>query len=170
MSHISDGLLRDWTQLIESGERGSNVDGFATAAIRDFWLRQSLGSPHSPVMLSWVAEVLRRATEHRNPSQLLDELGLLPKPKRRPPDPQKAIDVGWWLRCAVNRGYSETEAVELAAERFHKDTKSIERYRRDADSWASGMRADDETWEIYFSTRKPPRPLPEPKSKSKSKK
>ena len=163
VSHVSDNLLFEWTELIRSGNRGAEIDGYATCAINDFWLRQSLGDPQSRFTVGWLAEVLDRATEHRNPAQLFDELGLMPKPKRRPADPQRAIDVGWWLKCASNRGHSEAEAVALAAECFHRDVKTIERYRKQAADWAGGMTAVDETWERYFMGHRPPRPLPKRK-------
>ena len=163
VAHTPESLLFEWTELIRAGQRGREIDGYATNAINDFWLRQSLGRPQSQAALSWLAEVLDRATEHRNPSQLFDELGLLPRPNRRPANPQHAIDVGWWLKCVSNRGYSEAEAVALAAECFHRDVKTIERYRKQAADWASGMTAADETWERYFMGHRPPRPLPKRK-------
>lgn len=165
ISHVSDDQLSEWTELIRSGKRGPEVDGFATCAINDFWLRQSLGHEQSRFTMAWLAEVLDSATEHRNPAQLFDALGLMPKPKRRPADPQRAVDVGWWIRCAEGRGYSRAEALALAAECFHRDLKTIERYRKAAADWASGMTASDETWERYFLGHKPPRPLPPPRDR-----
>lgn len=165
VTHIQEHLLREWTERIRSGERGKEVDGFATAVIHDFWLRHSLGHEQSPVALAWLADVLDSATEHRNPKELMSELGLLPRPRKRPPDPQRAIDVAWWLRSAERLGYSAKEAVELASECFHRDVKTIDRYRKQAGSWADGMTANAETWRSYFLSAKPPRPLPPPKDK-----
>ena len=163
VTHVPEHLLHEWTERIRSGERGKEVDGYATAVIHDFWLRQALEHEQSPATLAWLADVLDRATEHRNPKELMAELGLLPRPRKRPPDPQRAIDVAWWLRSAERLGYTAKEAVELAAECFHKDVKTIERYRAQAVEDADGMTADAENWERYFIAAKPPRPLPPPK-------
>jgi hypothetical protein len=165
VSDVPDHLLRDWIERIRSGERGKKVDGYATYAIRDFWLRQSLGHEQSPVVLQWLADVLDSATEHRNPKELMSQLGLLPRPAYRPADPQRAIDVAWWIRSAQRLGYTSAEAVELAAACFSVDAKTVQRYRARANDWADGMSADAETWARYFLASSPPRPLPPPKDK-----
>jgi len=165
ISFLPDSLISQWTGLLRTVGRTDETDGYATEIIRDFCLRNSLREPQSQVTLDWLADVLDSATEHRNGAVLLQELGLKPRQRRRPADDQLATHVGWWLACAERRGFSPAGAVELAAECFHRDIKSIERYRRKAHAWGSGLAASDETWERYFLNLNPPRPLPPSQNK-----
>ncbi len=148
-------LLRDWTTRLASGERGKAADGLARAVLRDFALRQWLGHPHSPATLEWLADVLSAVLDHAKP---LDAFGLMPRPKSRPAKPRLAIDVALWLEATKDRGYEEADAVALAAERFAKDPKSIERYREAAAGWVAG-RNPTADWAAFFGERWPLPPV-----------
>lgn len=164
VQHVPDHLLLDWTARIQSGEKGNEIHGFAVAIIHDFSLRLTLGHEQSPVTMRWLADVLEDVAEYRDPKRVLELLGLMPRPKKRPADPHRAVDVALWLRSAQQRGYSASEAVHLAADCFCKDVKTIERYRKAAGDWAEGMNPEA-SWERYFMGAKPPRPLPPPRDK-----
>jgi hypothetical protein len=148
-------LLRDWTERLASGERGKKADGLARAVIRDFALRQWLGHPHSPATLEWLADVLSAVLDHGKP---LDALGLMPRPASRPANPRIAIDVALWLKATEDRGYDAADAVALAAERFAKDPKSIERYRTAAADWVAA-RDPSADWAAFFGGRWPLPPV-----------
>ena len=162
VENVPDHLLQDWTARIQTGERNNEVHGLAQAVIHDFCLRQDLGHGQSEVTLRWLVDVLEGILDHRDPMEVL---GLLPRPKSRPPDPQRAIDVAWWLRTAELQGYLPQEAVALAADCFDRDAKTIERYRKQGAGWTEGMNPDIGHWERYFLSSKPPRPLPPPRDK-----
>lgn len=155
-------LLVEWTERLRSGERGKKADGIARAVLRDFMVRQWLGQPQSSVTLDWLADVLEEIVSSE--AKPLDALGLLPRPKHRPADAATAIDVALWLAEAEARGYTPAEAVQSACDVFHRDAKSIERYRRTAREWAQG-RNPAADWDEVFSLRKPPRPLPPRRNK-----
>lgn len=152
---VPELLLRDWTTRLASGERGKAADGLARAVIRDFALRQWLGHPHSPATLEWLADVLINVLDHAEP---LDALGLMPRPNSRPPNPAIAINVALWLKATEERGYDEGDAVALAAERFAKDTKTIERYRKAAAGWVA-ERNPTADWAAFFGERWPLPPV-----------
>jgi hypothetical protein len=155
-------LLAEWTERLRAGERGKKADGLARAVLRDFIVRQWLGLPQSRTTLDWLADALDAIIS--NESKPLDALGLQPRPKHRPADAGLAIDVALWVAETESRGYTPAEAVQLASEVFHKDAKSIERYRREAREWAQG-RVPGADWDEVFSLRKPPRPLPSRRSR-----
>ena len=149
--HAPEHLLRDWTARLASGERGIKADGLARAVIRDFALRQWFGQPQSPATLEWLADVLSAVLNHAEP---LDALGLMPRPKKRPANPQLAINVGYWLAATQDRGYSAAQAVVLAAEMFSKEPQTIAGYRRDAAEWVA-IRNPEADWEDFFAGRWP---------------
>lgn len=163
-SRAPEYLLAQWTERLRSGERGAEADGIARRVMRDFIVRQWLGQPHSAATLEWLADVLNEVLQDKKP---LDAFGLAPRPAHRQGDPTLAIDVALWLAATESRGYSPAEAVGLAAETFHRNTKAIEGYRRYASEWAAGRNpnATDADWESHFLSAKPPRPLPPAKSK-----
>jgi hypothetical protein len=148
---VPEHLLRDWTTRLASGERGIKADGLARAVIRDFALRQWLGHPHSPATLEWLAEALSNMLDGAEP---LAELGLMPRPANRPPNPKIAIDVALWLKATEDRGYSRAEAVKLATEVFSKEPQTIRTYRLDAAEWVAG-RNPEADWQDFFSGRWP---------------
>lgn len=156
-------LLVEWTERLRAGDRGKKADGIARAVLHDFIIRQWLGQPQSRVTLDWLADVLDAVVS--NEVKPLDALGLMPRPNHRPADAGLAIDVALWLAETEARGYAPAEAVQLASEVFHRDAKSIERYRRAARDWARGRNADA-NWDEVFSLRQPPRPLPPRKSRN----
>jgi hypothetical protein len=148
---VPEHLLLDWTTRLASRERGIKADGLARRVIRDFVLRQWFGQPQSPATLEWLADSLNNVLDGAKP---MDELGLMPRPKKRPANPQLAINVGYWLAATQDRGYSAAQAVALAAEVFSKEPQTITRYRRTAAEWVAG-RTPSANWEDFFSGRWP---------------
>lgn len=164
ISHAPDSLLELWIARIRNGERGKEIDGIARNILRDFSMRQWMDQSHSQVTLDWLADVIEQVLDHADPSELL---GLLPRPKHRPPDPMHpGGEVAIWLQQAQRRGYTESEAINLASEIFGRETKSIERYRREARTLLTWVNPDARTWHDYFLTRKPPAPLPPVRNKN----
>lgn len=174
ISHAPDHKIREWATLIaavwgawtptdpaqqSADTRDNRSHGAALNIIEDFRLRQSLGVEQSPETLRWLAEALGRVVEHKDLDPL-HSLGLLPRPRKRPPDPQLGEDVAFWIECAGRRGYSESEAKDLAATVYAKDPRSIDRYLQRAVGWTP---ASDESAERYFMHKG--KPLPEPKDK-----
>ncbi len=172
VSFAPDHLIRDWATLIAAtwaaadpvdpkqdpaDTRDNRSHGAALALINDFCLRQSLGEAQSPEALRWLAEALGRIVEHKD-KDALRSLGLLPRPKHRPADGQRAIDVAWWIQAARDRGHLLKDAKELAAAAFAKDIKRIEGMRRDGRPWVEGWTDDDTLRERYFLTRGVPLP------------
>jgi hypothetical protein len=165
-----DHLIRDWaavvaatwdamdareSKAIPADTRSNDTYGAAHAIIQEFVLRDTLGVQQSPEILHWLAEALQRILRHKDP---LHSLGLLPRPKHRPADPQPSIDVVWWVRCAERLGYESVEAKALASEAFFKDPKTIGRYLESARECADSMNSDLTHWVRYFESRN--RPLP----------
>jgi hypothetical protein len=148
---VPEHLLRDWTARLASGERDKKADGLARRVIRDFVLRQRFGQPQSPATLEWLANSLNNVLDGAKP---MDELGLMPRPANRPGNPQLAINVGYWLAATQDRGYSEPEAVVLAAEMFSKEPQTITGYRRTAAEWVA-IRNPEADWEDFFAGRWP---------------
>jgi hypothetical protein len=161
VEHVSDQQLGDWIARIQTGERSPEVHGLALEVIHDFCFRQGCGRTQSEVTLQWLADVLEGILEHRDPLELL---GLPRRAKSRPPNPAAAFDVALWLWCAQSmRGYPHTEAVALAAERFGKDQKSIERIWTRCAHLIGEVNANAVVWEKYFLGMKPAKPLPLPR-------
>jgi hypothetical protein len=152
VSHPDDVLLRQWITLLHSGERDAETDGIARYIIKDFALRQFLGVPQSPVTLEWLAGALHEILDYGDP---LEVFKLLPRPKKRPPDPQRGWDVACWVEVAVKRGYSRPEAIQRAAETFHMDDSNVRRHVRAGPMW---MNPDEGVWDEYFLLRKKPLP------------
>lgn len=167
-----DHLIRDWATLIAAtwgaadpvdpkqepmDTRDNRSHGAALAIINDFCLRQSLNEAQSPEALRWLAEVLRRIVEHKDKDPL-QSLGLLPRPRHRPADPQRAIDVAWWIQAARDRGHSLKAAKDLAASAFAKELKRIEGLRREGLPWVEAWTKDDTQRERYFLARDVPLP------------
>lgn len=159
VSHPDDVLLTEWVDRIRDGERGPEVDGIARAILNDFALRHFLGVPQSPVTLGWLADALTDITDYADP---LTTLGLLPRPKKRPADPQHGWDVACWVAVTQQRGYSRAQAIQMAAELFATDESNVRKLLKKGPSW---MNPDKPVWEDYFQLRK--RPLPNPQTGKK---
>jgi len=156
----SDRQLRDWIAQLESGGKGTEM--LSTFILKDFTIRALLGEQQSQVTLEWLADAFERILNHEDPRAVLS----LPKRARnRPADPAAinlAIDVTCWIKLAMDLGYSEPEATELAAGSFSRDVRSIQRMRKKAAGWADSMTSDMNYWTEYFSVVRR-RPLPSPK-------
>lgn len=163
-----DHLLRNWADkvrrvwaAIEPTEMGiepqdlrtDEVHGAALALLNDFCFRVAFDEPQSRETLRWLAEALERMVEHKDPLQCF---GLLPRANNRPADSELATEVTYWITCARKLGHDDAKA--LAAECFHKDVKTIERYLRETGEWAASMNPDLEHWKRRFLNHG--RPLP----------
>ena len=172
VSFAPDHLIRDWVTLIaatwaaadpvdpkqdSTDSRDSRSHGAALSIINDFCLRQSLGEAQSPEALHWLAEALGRIVEHKD-KDALRSLGLMPRPKHRPADGQRAIDVAWWIQAAQDRGHALSAAKDLAANAFSKDLKRIEGMRKEGRPWVEGWTKDEAARERYFLARCVPLP------------
>lgn len=152
---LSDAELDRLTARLRSG--GAQGDDPARRVLTDFILRQWLGKPHSAVTLEWLADAFDAILEGAKP---MDALGLRSRPSQRPKARTRVeADVAVWLRLAEDRGYTSAEAVALAAGCFARDTKSIERYRRNAAPWNWSDDLDPETWEQVFLAAGRPLPM-----------
>lgn len=149
---LSDAELDSLTARLRSG--GADGDDPARRVLIDFILRHWLGKPHSAVTLEWLADAFDAILQGAKP---LDALGLRPRPAQRPKGKTDVSTlVAVWLRLAEDRGYTHAEAVALAAGRFARDTKSIERYRRAAAKWNWADSLDPEIWEqVLLAAGKP---------------
>lgn len=153
VQHPDDTLLEEWVSRIRSGERGPEIDGIARRIIHDFALREFLNVPQSRVTIAWLADALGEILKYADP---LHTLGVMPRPRSRPADPQRGWDVACWVSAAERRGYSRTEAIKLAAETFASDDSNIRKLLKKGPEWMAP--ADD--WEDYFALRNrtlPPR-------------
>jgi hypothetical protein len=153
VSHPTDALLLEWTNRLRDGERGPAVDGIARYIIKDFQLRQFLGVPQSDVTLEWLGEALGAILEYSDP---LQTLGLLPRPKKRPADPQRGWDVACWVTVTQKRGYSRAEAIQSAAQLFCMDESNVRKLVKAGPEW---MNPDQDIWDEYFQLRNRPLPL-----------
>jgi len=122
ISHPPDALLSAWITRIRNEEPSSESDGLARSIIRDFYLRNFLGIEQSRITLDWLADSLSEILDHKDP---LRALGLMPRPKKRPPDPSKAMDVAMWVACAERIGLSHADAKRRAADTFHMDESNV---------------------------------------------
>lgn len=147
----SDAQLQEWIAQIQSGERGDEIDGLSRVILRDFILRQYLGVSHSPITLDWIAEVFSTILDHEDP---LETLGLKPRPKHRPPDPQHGWHVACRVKAAQERGYSRAEAVNAASDLFHLDESAVRRMVKKDPEWTNSKA----NWEAHFLQAL--RPLP----------
>ncbi|MCZ2096761.1 MAG: hypothetical protein LC121_10965 [Anaerolineae bacterium] len=155
-------MLLDWTARLRSDERNDATDdNLARRVMRDFVLRQWYGLPQSTVTLEWIAEAFDAMLDGAKPQ---DALRLLSRSAHRPRDPGRTTgaDVAQWLRATELRGYGRAEAVGLASERFSRDTKTIERYRRDYAAEADGMVEGFDFESLFLSMG---RPLPPRRTK-----
>jgi len=159
VSHPNDALLLDWTTRLQSGERNAETDGIARYIIKDFQLRQFLGDAQSPVTLEWLSGVLGAILDHKD---ALETLGLLPRPKKRPADPQRGWDISCWVAVSIKRGYKQAEAIQLAAEKFCTDESNVRKLLKTRQEW---MNPNDDVWDEYFQIRK--RQLPPAKTGKK---
>lgn len=146
--HPDETLMNEWTTRIRSGERGPEIDGIARRIIQDFGLRHFLNVPQSPIAIGWLADALHKIQEYEDP---LDTLGLLPRPAKRPADPQRGWDLACWIAVAETRGYSRSEAVALAADVFFTDISNVRRLAKQRPEWM--MNPEDDAWEDYFMLR-----------------
>lgn len=160
VSVAPDHLLALWTAQILDQPDDTKVPGLTRAVLMDFSLRQMLGIPQSPVTLNWLSEAFDRLLRHEAANKVF------PLPKRarhRPIDDSTSIQVAWWVHLAhTTRGYSLVKAKELAAEKFAKDAKSIDRYVKAQAHWVSGKNQVAD-WEDFFIAER--KPLPAPKDK-----
>lgn len=155
VSHPNDAILQDWTTRIQSGERGAEIDGIARYIIKDFRLRQFLGVAQSPVTLQWLADVLGDMVDYKD-KDALTTLGLMPRPAKRPVDPQNGWDICCWIAVSELRGHAPNWAIAAAADLFHKDVSTVRKLlKKNMPEW---MNPTDEVWEEYFQIRR--RPLP----------
>ena len=161
ISFAPDHLLLDWTARLKTGDPDADTDALARAVIRDFCLRHFMNAPQSSITLGWLSEALSEILEHADP---LSVLGLMPRAKHRPADPQLAMDVAWWVKLAIARGYLKADAMQRASDLFARDVKTIERYSAKGKEWANGMNPTVD-WERYFLSRA--RPLPAPRRQDK---
>ena len=153
VSHPDDSLLLDWTTRLQSGERGIEADGIARYIIKDFRLRQFMGVPQSKVTLEWLGDALGAIVEY---ADARETLGLMPRPKNRPADPQRGWDVACWVEVAIQRGYKRAKAIQSASELFFMDPSSVRKLvKTGVPKW---MNPDGDVWDEYFQLRK--RPLP----------
>lgn len=150
----TESQLLDWVARIRAGERGEATDAAAREMLRDFCVRQWTGVPQSPVVLSWVADAISDILEHREP---LEALGLQPRPSSRPQQLAVPFEVACWVRLALERGYSSSEANLLASACFHRDIKTIERDRQRMREETESLSKDID-WEAHFTNLG--RPLP----------
>ena len=152
----SDRLLTEWTDRLNAGEEGTTAEGLSRAIILDFILRALLNRPQSKVTVTWLAGALQRILNYEDPRLALR---LSKRPRHRPAGARaaKAIDVAWWVKLTIERGYPEAEAQWLAADTFSCDIRDIARLRGEGQEWADGMSRDADA-ESYF--RKKERALP----------
>ena len=158
VSHPSEGLLLDWTARLRSEGRDSGTDGIARFIIQDFALRHFLGVPQSPITTGWLAECLGEILNYADP---LKTFRLLPRPKKRPPDPQRGWDIACWVAVSEKRGYSHAGAIEAAADLFCMDDSNVRKLCKTLPEW---MNPAEDVWEEYF--RLCNRPLPAWKAKA----
>ena len=154
VSHPSDALLLDWMHRLKSGKRGQETDDIARTIIMDFRLRQFYGVPQSPITLGWLAEILDAILEHQDVYQAT---GLLPRPKKRPANPQRGWDISSWIKVAKGRGYSQAEAIKLAAVTFSTDESNVRKLIKNEPDW---MNPDGKVWDEYFKINGRLLPLP----------
>lgn len=159
VSRPDDALLRDWIARLQSGERGIEADGIARYIIKDFRLRQFLGLPQSAVVLEWLGDVLGAIVEY---ADARESLGLMPRPNKRPADPQRGWDIACWVEVAIQRGYKKAEAIQRAAEVFFVDPSNVRKLLKTGPEW---MNPSGDVWDEYFQLRK--RPLPPTKTGNK---
>ncbi len=153
VSHPTDSLLLDWTARIRAGERSEEIDGIARYIIKDFRLRQMLDVPQSPITMEWIGSALDSILEYETVEQAF---ALLPRPKQRPRDIQKDMDIACWVAVAQLRGYEQPEAFALASDTFHTDISNVRRKVRDCPlDW---INPSDEFWEHYFIGKNKPLP------------
>lgn len=151
-SHPDDILLRHWIKRLQSGERGAQADGLARAVIGDFRLRQFLGVPQSAVTLKWLSDVLGAIVGY---ADARETLGLMPRPKNRPSNPQHGWDIACWVEVTIKRGFARADAIQLASDTFFMDVSGVRKLVKQGPQW---MDPNGEDWDEYFQLRN--RPLP----------
>jgi len=163
ITHLPDYMLLEWTNRLASGvAKGDEL--LSTHILNDFILRVVMEQPQSQVTLQWLADALNKIMGSEDPRSVLR----LPKrPRNRPPGESvgKWIRVVFWIKLAVDRGYSDREANEKAADLFGCDVTSIRRMRKACSEWAASMNPDPEYWEEQFARLQ--RPLPPQKSQDR---
>ena len=108
--------------------------------------------------MGWIAEGLAAILEHRDARETL---GLLPRAKKRPADPQRGWDIAMWIDAAEKLGYSRATAVKLAADAFHTDDSNVRKLIKNSPEWIN----PNKDWDEYFTLRS--RPLPPAKTGKK---
>lgn len=152
---VPDSVLLDWTVQLRSDQRARAADDdLARRVMRDFILCQWYGIPQSAVTLEWIAETFDAILSGAKPQ---DAMRLRSRAAHRPRDAGRRIgvEVAQWLRATESRGYGDAEAVVLAAERFSRDAKTIERYRRDYAADADGMVESFDFEALFLSMGRP---------------
>jgi hypothetical protein len=156
---IPEHLLSKWIKRLRDGEKGIEAHGFALCIINDFRKRDLLNKPQSPQTLRWLAESLGRILNHKYKRDAREVFSLPPRREGRPGDAQQAMDIACWVKFAVDRGYSEAQAHNLAAGMFHRDVKQIRRQHKRFHWYAEDINPKFD-WKGYFLFKK--RPLPPP--------
>ena len=152
-----DTLLQQWTDRLNAGEAGPGAEGLSRYIVHDFVMRVWLNHPQSNVTLEWLAEALEQIFDAGADPQTI--LRLPKRPANRPNGvaAEKAILVACWIKLALDRGYTEPEAQQLAAERFACVKRHVQRLQVAGEGWVSSMNPDVD-WEDYFLALH--RPLP----------
>lgn len=159
-----DVLLRKWAERLRSGESGNSAHGIAKRMIEDFCVRAWLRKPQSHYTLCWLAEVLSEILDSGKPDARRS-FSLLPRAEGGRKAVGEAIDIACWVELTKQRGYTGSDARELAASIFHKDVAHIRRQHKRALANALEINQSAD-WQALFVAKH--RPLPPPRKPRQS--
>ena len=159
--YLFDGAeLADLVGVVRSSlEPTKSTDEAATKLLMDFSYRQTLGTPHERVVLSWLADVADSVLDHKDARQVF---GLLPRHRGNQGSPDMTLEYAVWVHLATTRGLSKAEAIAEASIAFDRDESSIRKQIRGEAGRVEQV--DEDYWERLFDEAG--RPLPPPGTKS----
>lgn len=149
---LSEAEICDLVSYLRLSEGVSlETDGAAASIIHDFCLRQWSGRTPSPTAMDWLAESLGKILDHADAQTAF---GLAKRASNAPKSKNKFERDGWiaiWIAQTVARGYTVSEAQDLASEQFGTVRRNIQRIPRESVSTDTRV-----NWEqVFLSIRRP---------------
>jgi hypothetical protein len=145
-----DHLLQQWTDLLRNAPEPP--EGIAAHILYDFCARAKLRQQQSQHTLDWLADAINKMLRHQYARDAREAFSLPPRRQGKPTtaaEVQVAIDTACYVHLAIQRGYSEPEAIRWAASIFEVDEKTIRRRCERAAGWPDAMNPDTD-WKAYF--------------------